>query len=433
MTRPVPRRCTAALLALSLAPALGACGSGGPAGVRTERENIHVLTLRGTPYQMGREHARLMAAELQQGVDFIENDSDFSLMILLATNMGLVDDARARSYPDVLDECRGLADGARAAGVPGWTLDRCLILAWGDVIIDYLRQQGVGCSQLVGTGAATTDGTLVHARTLDWDRIQYMIDHPTLIVRHPTGQIPYVVVGFPGCVAPYSGMNDRGLSIASNEGYAKVDVRRAPGQSHVQMVRQMLATCGSLAEAEAFLRAQEHASAEILVVSDASARDAAVFELSATHFAVRRLSAAGVLYATNHFVDPSAAPVNDPMEPTDSSLTRFARLGELLEPGGADSRYGALDAPAAIAILRDGHNPVTGVVNPPDLFEGGGSLANNGALHSMVFVPERRALYVALGEPPVPQRPFLGFSLDALFGAADAGVPDPPSYPASSP
>lgn len=407
---------------------LGGCGSEAPRGARSQQGNLVVLNLRGTPYQMGLQHGELMAPELAMGADFVANDSQFSLLMLIAQTMGFVDEASAQSFPWVVDECRGMVEGAARAGVTAWTFEMCITLAWGDVILENLAKEGIGCSQFMATGAATSDGSLVHGRTLDWDNIRYMVEHPTLIVREPQGKIPWVAVGFPGNVAPYSGMNERGLAVASNDGYAVADVDRT-GRSHVQMVGEILQEHGSLEEVESFLRAQDHCTAEILGVSDGTARAAASFEMSATHFAVRRLGPDGVVYMTNHFVDPEAATVNDPMEATDSSLTRYQRLGQLLEPSGAATRHGALDLAGGVGILRDTYNPVTDVTNPTDLFDQGGSLANNGAIHSMVFLPEQRLVYVALGEPPVPQLAYVGFSLDALLGREGALPPTPATVP----
>jgi hypothetical protein len=418
---------TAVAAAVVVLAVLG-CGGDAPTGARAQQGNVVILNLRGTPYQMGLQHGELMAPELAIGADFVSNDTQFALLMLLAQSMGFVDEATAQSFPWVVDECRGMVDGANRAGVTTWTFEMCITLAWGDVILENLAKEGIGCSQLMAAGGATTDGSLVHGRTLDWDNIRYMIEHPLLIVREPKGKIPWVAVGFPGNVAPYSGLNDRGIAVASNDGYAMVDVDRT-GRSHAQMVGEILQSYGSLDEIESFLRAQDHCTAEILGVSDGNTRTAASFEMSATHFAARYLSADGVVYMTNHFVDPDAATVNDPMEPTDSSLTRYARLTQLLEPGGADSRYGTLDLAGAVGILRDTYNPVTDVTNPPELFDTGGSLANNGAIHSMVFLPEQRLIYVALGEPPVPQLPYVAFSLDALLLRPGAAAPAPAAVP----
>jgi len=421
-----------ALLAV-LAPPLTGCGDeqAAPQPVwpsRQERGHIHVLRLAGTPYEMGRQHGELMAAELAQGVEWLHSDPIFSLLLALTQTLELLDEAHAYSYADVQDECRGLADGAQAHGVD-LSLDECLTLAYADVIVEVIDHElGAGCTQLAATGQATADGSLLHARNMDNGYLGYLIDHPTIIVRRPTGQIPFLEVGFPGSVSPHSGMNAAGIAVASNENTA-VDDFSGQGRSHIQMSRQILASCHSLEEVEAFLAAQQHGSAESLLVSDGPGQAAAAFEMTSSHLGIRQLDDDDVVYLTNHFVHPDMADLHLPTEPTDSTRSRFARLEQLLPPSAEQSVHGALDVASAIAVLRDHHNPVTGETHPPELFDGGGTIANNAALHSMVFVPERREVFVALGEPPVPQRPFIGFSLDGLLEDAGLGETNPTSYP----
>jgi hypothetical protein len=103
------------------------------------------------------------------------------------------------------------------------------------------------------------------------------------------------------------------------------------------------------------------------------------------------------------------------------------RLSQLLTPGGQDSIHGQIDAEQAIAVLRDRYNPLTQETHPIDLFDGGGSIANNSTLQSVIMLPEERTFYVALGEPPVPYRTFEGFSLDELLEGDDV-VLDPPRF-----
>lgn len=422
------RRCAVWLVA----GALALCGcsdeetdSGCVAPCRAEREHIHVLKLVGTPYEMGRQHGELMAGELVAGLEWLGTDPLFSLLMALAESEGLLEDALAYSYPDVVDECRGIEDGARAAGVSGLTVDKCVGLAYADVIVELIEHDLAGaCTQFVATGAATQDGSLVHGRNMDNAYLSYLIEHPTIIVRQPTDQIPYLEIGFPGSVSPHSGLNARGIAIASNENSTIDDYRRG-GRSHIQMSRQVLQTASSLAEAEAFLVAQDHASAESLMVSDGDGRQAAVFEMTATHMGVRRLDADDVVYMSNHFVHDDMAPLHAPRDPETSTRCRFARLEQLLPAAGEQSVHGEIDLAGAMSVLRDTHNPVTGVTHPPDLFDGGGTIANNAALHSIVFLPERREVYVALGEPPVPQRPFIGFSLTQLLETDGLGETDP--------
>ncbi|HUU01896.1 MAG TPA: C45 family peptidase [Myxococcota bacterium] len=420
-----PSFCSAGLLALLVA----ACGSGGDqaghAPSRTELRGLHILRLTGTPYEMGRQQGELMTSEIQELADFTDQDQGYSLLLAVAETNGLTDAALEYSYPEVLDECRGMVEAVEAAGVQNWSQRKCVTAAYLLVVLENTVgwTQG-GCSQFVAAGSATKDGALVHARNLDWPPLPPLVHNPTLIVRRPQGGIPYVEVGFPGEVFSLSGINENGLVVALNEAYARED-KDEQGRSHPQMARRILEQAESVAEAETLIAAQDHASAETIVISDAAAGEAAVFEISANHMGIRRLSADGVVYATNHFVQPEMQGIDVERTADDDSLTRYARFEQLLEPGGANSILGQIDLAAAVGVLRDTYNPYTGESHPPELIDGGGSIGNNGTVHAMVFLPARRALYVAMGEQPVPPRPFVGFSLDELFEEPNAAPADP--------
>jgi hypothetical protein len=381
---------------------------------------------------MGLQHGELAADILQEGADFVDGNPLFYAMLSYARTEGLIDEAKNNAYEDVLEECQGMVEAVQKEGVKNWDMDKCITLAYGDAIVEYLRDViGFGCTQFVATNDATLNNSFIHGRSLDWADIGYMIDHPTIIVRHPTGKIPYAIIGFPGCVAPYSGINKAGLAVASNENTAVDDVDHQ-GRSHTQMIGQILSNCNTLAEAEEFILAQDHLTAESLMISDAANRQAAVFEMTANHIGIRRLDSNGLVYMTNHFVHEEMADKHTPQGEESGTVSRYRRLEELLEPDGQDSLYGQIDVAAAISILRDRKNYYTGETHPPELFDvptnQGGSIANNSNLHVMVFVPEERTLYLAVGEPPVPYQKFIGFHLDELFDTNPEAVPNPLEY-----
>jgi len=416
------RCCAAPVLLVAVLLAVGSCNDGDDGDTqitfepgREDRGEIHVLRLQGTPYEMGYQHGSLMADVLAEGVDYLDSDPMFYTAQILAREDGFIEEAEANALPAVLDECRGLSDAAGEQGV-AWTMDKCLLLAYGATIIEHLS--GIlgkaACSQFSAAGSATTDGKLIHGRSMDWADIRYLVEHPALIVRRPAEGVPSVVVGFPGNVSPYTGVNDAGLFVASNENDAVDDIDRE-GVDHTQMTYHLVNNARTLEEAEAYLKSQNHTTCESVMVSDSASGTAASFEMTANHMGIRRMSADGVLYMTNHFVHPDMVELHVNMG-TQSTTSRLMRLQQLLEPGGADSVHGALDPPGAVGILRDTYNPLTGVTHPPELFDGGGSLANNHNVHVMVWVPEHRSLYVSLGEIPVPPKPFIGFHLDELLG-----------------
>ena len=347
----------------------------------------------------------------------------------LARSYGLLDDAMEHSYPDVYDECKGMTEAARRAGVSGWTMDICIGLAYADVILAYIQQELPGCTQFVGVDAAAPDGRLVHGRTMDWDDIGYLFDHPTIIVRRPTGGIPSVGIGFPGCVAPYNGINAEGIAIAINHNTAKDDSeRQRGGHAHTQMVHQILSKCSSLDEVIAYFQEQTHCHAQGITVSDGKNRRAGAFEMTAHHMGIRELDENGLVFMTNHFLHPDMVDLHVPVAEETSSFRRLRRLEQLLNPDGADSIYGQVDAAGAISVLRDRKDPITGETHPPDLFDGGRTIANNAAVWSMIFIPEDNVFYVAMGEPPVPQRTFVGFDIDELLKGPGAQPPDPPVF-----
>lgn len=412
---------------------LAACGEDGPKyyteASLEQVQGINVLRLVGTPFEMGLQHGELMADKLAEGVAWVENDPYGIAFLSLARSYGLIDEAMEHSYPDVYDECDGMDEAARRAGVSGWSMDICVGLAYADVALAFIQQELPGCTQFVATGAATPDGRLVHGRTMDWGDIQYLFDYPTIIARRPDGGIPSVGIGFPGCVAPYNGINAEGIAIAINHNVAKDDSeRRRGGHAHTQMVHQILSKCSSLDEAIAYLQEQTHCHAQGITISDGKNRRAGAFEITANHMGIRELDENGLVFMTNHFIHPDMADLHVPVTEETSSYRRMQRLEQLLNPDGQDSIYGQINPAGAVSVLRDSTDPITGETFPSDLFDGGRTIANNAAVWSMVFVPEDNIFYTAMGAAPVPPRTFVGFDVDELLKGPGAKAPDPPQY-----
>ena len=392
------------------------------------RNGVWILRLKGTPYDMGVQFATLMRDQLIEAVEIMENTQELSLMEPIAQAMGFLDEASAMSYPWAVEECQGMAD---VLGDEGWTYERCIMLAWGDVIIEHLQWELNFCTQFIAAGDATVDGELVHGRNLDWsdwDAIDFLLGNPTIIVRHPEGRIPTVSIGFPGNVTPYTAMSAAGLSMASNDADALQGSIDRVGRSHVQMVREVLETATSLEDAEAFLLSQDHMVSEILTVADGNRRKGAVFELTGAAQAVRPLNGDGVAWATNHFLEEATAAHSLLVNESESTQQRHDRLSVLLGPG-EDGLIGQLDPETAVAVLRDRINPITGTECPADAWKTCISIGTNGTVHGIVFIPGRRHFFVALGPTPVLSNPFQGYSLYALLGLEDPSPLENPAIP----
>ena len=248
------------------------------------------------------------------------------------------------------------------------------------------------------------------------------------MVRHPEGQIPHVVIGFPGNLSPYQGMNAEGISVASNEIEPKDNtVNDTTGESHVQLQGRLLARAKSLDDAAKMIKAANHMSLEIIVVADGKAGKGAVFEMAPKAVAMRGLSTDGVVAATNHFIGKATAALDE--EPTPSNTSdRYKRLGQLTTKGTADSLLGKIAPLSLVKMMRDRKNPTTGQESPLGKFDDNKSLATNGALFQLVFDPEKKLFWLAAGKVPIPTQPFMGFSLDKLLGK-DGAAPHPTVIP----
>ena len=440
-SRPV-RRSTPILalapLALALAAAPSACSSNkgaSPAAappaapwnadgspLTTTYEGYQIVWLKGTPYEMGQQHGQLLHDILIDGVAALGSDPLLHLMSELAVDEGLVPIAQADSFPDFVQECQGLVDATTDIG---FTMADCLVLNFGDVLAEYLEStvpsSGAnlqpGCTQVIATGGATTDGRLLHARLMDWNEVDYIVAHPTIFVRQPTGGVAHVTIGFPGNISPYQGMNAAGITVSTNRIYANSETPPAGGRSGVQLAGEILAHAHSLADARTMVQSTPELAHLIMGVSDANAGTGEIYEIAPTGVGVRALDGS-VVYATNHYVGATMAGT-DTQPPPQHTILRYQRLGDLVPKGARYSIYGTIDPTSFVGLLRDRVDPQTMVTSPP-VFDDGLSIATDGALYAAVFDGSRSQFWVAAGAIPIPSQAFVGFSLAHLLGDASA-------------
>jgi hypothetical protein len=396
-----------------------------PVEPKVEKRGVFTLVwLSGTPFEMGQQHGLLLHDVIEEAMAFVSSDPVLSAMPIAAENLGILDMARELSYPSLIEECEGLVD---ATADTGFNMELCLALNFGDILVEFLASglppkeiEGPGCSGAILTGAATSDGGLLHTRNLDWGsfNIDLLYHNPVLFLRQPAEGIPHVIVGFPLNLAPYSGMNLAGISIGSHEADpASAKSQSRVGRSHVQMVGEMLREAHSLTEVEAFLSTELGMTTESLVIADGPSRDGAVFELTARNLGVRPL-VDGVVYATNHFEHPDMLDLHE--EPSEGSLERWKRLGQLLDPEGADSTYGGVNLSSLAGVMRDTVDPRRGVsFTEEEMAEANWdtnvALGVNAGMHFAIFDPARGLFYVNAGEPPLYDKAYQCFSLPALL------------------
>ncbi|MBD1999216.1 hypothetical protein H6F88_12060 [Oculatella sp. FACHB-28] len=385
---------------------------------REDRGAIKVVWLQGTPYEMGYQHGTLLHDEIAS-----LPIAAINALRLFGRGLGLTRIATRRSFPDVVQECEGLVAATRDIGM---TMDSCMVLAFGDVYQAYFTHLlpnilfWEGCANFVATGQATADGRFYHGRTLDNGHpVDYWIENTTVFVRQPNDGIPHAFIAVPGIVWPNSGLNVEGITVSLNTILVE-DIGRLSleGRSNVQLMAQVLKHASNYEAARAFMASEERMRANLVIITDGKSRQAGVFELLGKEMGVRELDETGILYMTNHFVSPQTAGKDIP--PDESSLLRYERFEQLLEPDGLYSRYGELSPETIVEILRDRTHAKTLEASSPDIFDDDASIGGNGSMRQVVFDPEKLLFWIAAGPVPVPENPFVCFSLGEMLSLPNA-------------
>ncbi|NNJ10414.1 peptidase C45 [Chloroflexales bacterium ZM16-3] len=346
------------------------------------------LTIVGAPYERGRQYG----ADVPHLIDH----SIASYARLFAYRRGLdwaASQAEALRYlpvlhevaPDLLEEMRGIADGAgrqlgeilalnvrtelmagiglgvihpewpaahernRAAGVPAH-LDDAPAPATGVAPVDDGE-----CTTAAAQPSASATGTTILAQTWDWqgDQRRACI---LLRVRAP-GEPDILTMTEAGMVAKV-GLNSAGVAVGLNLLRSEGDGREAGMPVHI-LLRKML-QARSFAEARAMADMAPAAGSSCITLASA---DGGLASLEITPAGVAEVSAqGGVLAHANHCLDTGAATGECVIDPrTSTTRERHGRAWDLLQAG-----RGHLEIADFQAILRDHEGDPRCICRHPD-------------------------------------------------------------------
>ncbi len=259
-------------------------------------------------------------------------------------------------------------------------------IAAANVIPDLYRS--FACSSLVVLPDKSDDGTMRFGRNLDFFSVGVLDRLSVVKIYLPEeGKLRFASIGFPGMVGCLSGINEAGLALAVHEVHLSSDGSPFVADEAVpytMMLREVLETCRNVDEAAELLRASARSTRLSIVMADP--RRAQVVEFTPTNLAVREPED-GILACTNHFRMPELR-----------SLTWC-------------SRYPRLRAAAKLpSVSRSDVIRKLDEVNMRFL-----------TVQSMVFEPENRQLYLALGSPPVTTGPYRPIDLRPWLAHSEGG------------
>ncbi len=122
-----------------------------------------------------------------------------------------------------------------------------------------------------------------------------------------------------------AGINQLGLNVADNDVNTDVTYGAAAGSNIMQAILRHYSTVADVLKDQQALFS--HGAGQNLMIADNS--QVVMVEIApAGHYAISRIQQPGYLYHTNHYVNASLVPFNDPV--SSSTFMRYNRISQLL-------------------------------------------------------------------------------------------------------
>ncbi len=404
--------------------------------------DLHLLKLKGSLYEMGRQHGELLRAEIAAGP--VPYYRDFAERLLGRPYLGPISpfiwptiqrrliDRVARGMPAFgHDMLRGIADGAglpfqeylEGCTIPDgivWLVSRAMQVRRPGPAVQHRVLLGLGCSSAIAWGDATPDGALLHGRNFDYHGIEVWPRSAAVIFHEPDVGHRYVSITAAGVGGGgITAMNAAGLTLSVHQ-HMFSDQAKLGGTPIGLAGDQVMREASSLDEAEAILGRYRPIGCWTYVISDGNTREVLCWEEDPQHQAPRRNDPDRDTFGyANVFLDPALGEteVNLYGSYWRHNAGRHARANALLA-----EHHGRLDPQAIAGILGDTGSTACRMRD---------AIANLMTVGSVVFRPSDGAFWVGTGDVPTSRGTYLPFSLaEERFapelGELEVGADEPP-------
>jgi Acyl-coenzyme A:6-aminopenicillanic acid acyl-transferase len=391
-------------------------------------DGLHVLRLKGSFYEMGRQHGHLLAREMREGplpyyrsfVEKLFGGGRFGALGALSFQalQRTVGARVAATMPEfVLETIRGLADGSgismrevlEGGTMPDsmvWLASRLMQIRRVGPAMHHRVGLGLGCTSAIAWGGATRDGRLLHARNFDYHGVAAWPRTQAVIFHEPDEGMKYVSVAAAGvALGGITAMNEAGLTLTVHQ-HMFTDRVKLGGTPIAVTGDVVMRKAETIDDAARILAEQTPIGCWTYVVTDGKRREVLCHE--ANPYRSARIDRGGAGEPSGTF---GYANVYLDRELGDTELdlygsywrhnrARHERANALLA-----ERAGAIDPEAMGAILADiGDGPC----------RVRGSIAMVLTVGSVVFRPEDGTLWVGNGEAPTSHNTFVPFSLRTM-------------------
>ncbi|MFZ4765069.1 MAG: C45 family autoproteolytic acyltransferase/hydrolase, partial [Roseimicrobium sp.] len=371
---------------------------------------LNVVSLAGTPYEMGFQHGRSQSAAIHHALDRyaslmgpqLERIGD--LLDMLGQPDKFVDEP-------AMEELRGLADGLEMPP------DKLVTFNVGlGLYSDYLP----GCSQFALTGRANGDEGMIHAANEDWALALVLSQclRRVVQVRRPAQGLSHVFFSICGQMGGLNGMNEKGVAVTSTLLLDRRSQELAQtGLIHTILVRKILEGAEDLEGAIAIVRQAKKTGAWSLCLSHAASDKLCYLEYDGDSLELR--IADDRVASTNHCL--SHAPISHVPE---HSQCRMSRLLALLDAG----ENGPVTVERAQRALRDRFDLGRGRVTEHPTMN---TIRRADTQLSVVMKPKLGELWITAEPGPRHGDPdrFYKLSLADLFSTAAVRAGDDSGHP----
>ncbi|CUI16659.1 conserved hypothetical protein [Candidatus Protochlamydia naegleriophila] len=363
-------------------------------GLLESKESQLILHLKGTPYQMGYQHGRLLKSAIAYNVErYIDQK------ILLGRDMPIIKQFM-ETLPSIMphipqsmiDELCGMADGAQ--------------LPFEKLLLLNLFPEMFHCSGLTVSGQATEKGELYHVRVLDYGAGQDLQDTAVLMVMEPLGKISFLNVSYAGFIGSITGMNAQHIAIGEigGRGYGQWN-----GMPMAFLLRLLLEDATTLNDVKEILTAAPRTCEYYYVFSDgktgksfgvyATPQDLQFIEPGTAYslfdFSSNERSNDGKIVLTDLHVESSSFQTvlyqDDKKEQIKGLIHRQLADCVVLTGFSHPQRY---------PVLMERLEKVYGYIKPKDLEEAiKAPVARPTNLHNAIFAPRRLEVWIAHAGP----------------------------------
>jgi len=343
----------------------------------------------GSHYEIGIQHGTKLSSTIKNSViPFVENE-----LLKIKIQQNQIDAVITKyekllegMYPEILDETRGIAEGA------GIEYSKAILLLLYWEVKDTIEYSFPECSSFVAAGDATADGNPIATQNSDWPIYMHGKGLGQTFHISPEGKFSFIGRGLSGNLGRPSviGFNEKGLAFVGS------GIRQTQGAGFglpaLTATRIGLETCETVDDFIDLCRSVpswSHAGENVDVVD----MEGNVARIS---FSTKRImtvqSKNHFIVSTNHYHNREMRQFGPPSrELYSSSYDRYDRIVELLW-----ENYGRLDLEKGMEIMSDhkfGDAPPEGVR----------SVCRHGAetqtLANMIQLPHKKEFWISESTP----------------------------------